>query len=548
MSLAPRIILNGQPIGIIAADDTGNYDATSNPGGWGAPNPARTDLIRILVAQRILDGTLTGGTAMSSIDKTNYMSGAGAIVQPSNGKPYDDHVYDIHARLGFGAAQVITSIAGATTFLMTNADTVFATAIGFTIDSLDPAALYLIDRTKPLTNTGGSVIGALPSATSLGVTYYFDAQGYSLIFQNGQACLNRDIAQYAGTCECCEGADLNALIVRFTQYTAMLQDFATQDLARADALAVHLQQQCYSTGVCKPLSPPGSPPTTLPTAPTITMQPQSQAPTINSNATLSVAAIGTEPLSYQWRKNGVDIPGATSPQLILLNIQASDGAAYSVIVYNAYGYAISNSAVITPGAALIGVVITAQPSGGSVVAGGSHTFTVTATGSAPITYQWRKNGTNIGGATSSSLALTNIQAGDAGNYDCVVSNPVSSVTSQAALLGLAFTARWGWSAAAPATLTDVTNLQEVGSFDSVSGADVIIVNFGGDNAPPHILSMAEPIANPIRTRWFVDVNNNGHIGDPDNDLFAYIEIGGIWRVYFTVFPTAQANDMAFFTV
>lgn len=547
MSLAPRILLRGQPAGVVLLDDTGNYDAGSNPGGWGTVNPSRVDVVHILVAQARLGTIPPEGIALSSIDKTAFLAGNSSVIQPLNGKPYDDGVYDIRARIGFSAPNTITSVAGSMQFTMTAAATAFATAIGFTIDSLDPTILYLIDRTKTLNSTSGYVLSALPAATGLAVTYYFEAQSYSLIFQNGQSCLNRDIAQFAQTCGCCDGEELNVLMCRYAQYLAMLEDFAMQEYANADALAVHLQQACLRTGICQPLPSPASPPATLFTAPVITMDPQSQSANIGGNVTLEVAATGTGPLSYQWRKDGIDIPGAISDELILLNLEASAGAAYSVVVYNAYGYAISMSAILTMSAPLTGIVITVQPQGGSVAAGGSHTFSVTATGSAPISYQWRKNGVNIGGATSSSLALTNIQAGDVGQYDCVVSNPVSSVTSQAALLGLAFTARWGWSNAAPVTLGDVSALQEVGVFDSISGAVVVIVNFGGDNAPPHVLSFAEPIANPIRTRWYVDINNNGPIGDPDNDLFVYIEIGGVWRVYFSVFPTAQANDVGFYT-
>lgn len=80
--------------------------------------------------------------------------------------------------------------------------------------------------------------------------------------------------------------------------------------------------------------------------------------------------------------------------------------------------------------------ITAQPAGLIVAPGGNATFSVTATGSPPPTYQWQRNGTAITGATAASLALTNVQASDAGDYRVVVSNAGGTVTSNSATLSV----------------------------------------------------------------------------------------------------------------
>src|SRR5215475_2450405 len=83
-------------------------------------------------------------------------------------------------------------------------------------------------------------------------------------------------------------------------------------------------------------------------------------------------------------------------------------------------------------------VITMQPASQSVVAGASATFSVTATGTAPLSYQWRLNGTNIAGGTAPSLTLTNIQTGQAGNYSVAVTNLVGFAISSNALLTVSF--------------------------------------------------------------------------------------------------------------
>lgn len=532
MSLIPKLRISAaQPTGMLLLDDTGNYDAVANPGGWGAPNPLKTDVIAILVSQVRLGKGQSPGGPLSVSDQAAYLTGTGAAILPATAN--QDGVYDVDALIGFTAPQTITSVAGQLTFLMTNANSVFALATGFTINGVSPT-FFAVDRSQPLTNTGGSVLGALPAAAGATVTYYFDAQAYALVCQTGQACLLRDIAKYAGTCEGCSGDDLDALTTRYNQYLAMFIRFAAQDWAGADDLAAKLQKDCLLQGVCTPM---GTTPSATLTgiAPVITVQPGDAAVSAGATVSFGVTATGTLPLLYQWRKNGVDIAGATGQTLLLLNISPADAALYSVIVYNQYGYDTSRSATLSIGSALNPIVITVQPISQATTIGANIALTVTATGSDPKTYQWRKNGTPINGATANTLNLNNIQPGDAANYDCVVSNAVNSVVSAAAAITLGIIARWGWSDAPPANTTDIGNGQGSGSF--TPGA-TITGNYTA-NAAPKILWMAEPSTEPLKIKWFESINNNGNIGDPNNDLFGVPVIIGPWRVYSTIFPTAQ---------
>ena len=80
-------------------------------------------------------------------------------------------------------------------------------------------------------------------------------------------------------------------------------------------------------------------------------------------------------------------------------------------------------------------VITTQPTNQTVAVGGTAVFSVTATGSLPLSYQWFLNQTNqLVGATNASLLLTNVQLTTAGNYTVLVSNLISSVLSSNATL------------------------------------------------------------------------------------------------------------------
>jgi hypothetical protein len=75
--------------------------------------------------------------------------------------------------------------------------------------------------------------------------------------------------------------------------------------------------------------------------------------------------------------------------------------------------------------------------GGTAAAGGSFMFAApTVFGRSPFTYQWRKNGTNIAGATGSSLSLSNVSSTDVGSYSVVVSNSYGIFTSNSATLSV----------------------------------------------------------------------------------------------------------------
>jgi len=535
MALQPKIrITAAQPTGVLAVDDTGNYDAQANPGGWGAPNPAKAAVVQILLSQANLGtAVLPGAVPLPVPEQANYLTGGGTVLIPLTSLQKDS-VYQIRALIGFTCPGTITSVAGALTFSMVNADSIFADAVGFTIDSLSNTTFYAVDRTKPLTGTGGAVTTALPNAAALAVTYYFEADGYGLVFQQGQACLLRDIAKYADTCECCEGEDFDALMTRFAQEMSMFDRFALQDYAGANDLAIKLQCDCLLTGKCSTFVPQPAP-TNLIVKPVITVQPSNTTLSGGSNATFTVQAEGTGPLYYQWRKNGIDIPGETGQTLLLLNIQPLDAAQYSVIVWNQYGYDISSSATLTIGGALTPVSITVQPVAVSTTIGAAASFSVTATGDGPITYQWRKNGTNIPGATANVYNIPNVQAGDIGLYDCVVSGPINSVISNAVALSVGVVARWGFADTQPVDINDVNNLQHSGNFTSGGTITASYV----DNNAPKFLTMAEPSTEPPKTYWFGAADNQGPIGDPNTNLFIVVGIIGAWRVYTTAYKTQQ---------
>ncbi len=170
-----------------------------------------------------------------------------------------------------------------------------------------------------------------------------------------------------------------------------------------------------------------------PVAPTITTQPANQAVTAGQTATFTAAASGTQPLSYQWQKNGSPISSATSASYTTPATVASDnGSTFRVAVSNSAGNATSNTATLTVNVA---PTITTQPANQTVTAGQTATFSVIGSGTQPLSYQWQKNGAAISGATSASYTTPATTISDNGAaFVVVVTNVAASTPSSAAIL------------------------------------------------------------------------------------------------------------------
>ena len=165
---------------------------------------------------------------------------------------------------------------------------------------------------------------------------------------------------------------------------------------------------------------------TVNTLPAITSQPSSESKCTGQSKAFSVTATGTS-ITYQWRKAGVNISGATSSTYNIGSVTTDDAGSYDVVINGTCATSVTSSPVTLIVNTL--PAITSQPSSESKCTGQSKTFSVTATGTS-ITYQWRREGANIPGATSSTFDIASVTTDDAGSYDVVVSGTcASTVTS-----------------------------------------------------------------------------------------------------------------------
>jgi hypothetical protein len=144
-------------------------------------------------------------------------------------------------------------------------------------------------------------------------------------------------------------------------------------------------------------------------------------------------ASGSETLTYQWQRNQVNISGATSSSYTLPTAAFADtGAKFRAVVTNGFGNATSNEATLTVNAP---PNITGHPANQTVTQGQPATFSVVASGSPTLTYQWQRNQVNISGATSSTYMIASTALSDNGaKYRCVVTNSFGAATSNEATL------------------------------------------------------------------------------------------------------------------
>lgn len=150
-----------------------------------------------------------------------------------------------------------------------------------------------------------------------------------------------------------------------------------------------------------------------------------------TNVTLALHADLEPPLHVQWNRNGIAIAGATNEQLNISAVQRADLGSYNVSLTNtATGFSFTTAIATLGGAA----AILQQPRSQNVRAGSNVTFSVNATGFPPIAFQWQCTGTNLPGATGSTLSVTNVQTANEGNYAVLVSNSYGQLSSSNAAL------------------------------------------------------------------------------------------------------------------
>ena len=214
--------------------------------------------------------------------------------------------------------------------------------------------------------------------------------------------------------------------------------------------------------------------------PVVTSQPANVTTNYGQTASFTIVPGGTAPFSYQWQANGVNltegaptggggtVTGTKTAKLTLSGVSYTEQASYSCVVTNNHGDSQLHTTVSAPATLTVNdPYIVTQPASTSSVSGATTGLSVTAAGSAAVTYQWFKgatalanggtgNGSTISGSTAANLTITSVASADSGTYSVTVSGPSGQVvTSSNAVL----------TVVVPATISSVfpaTRTQRVG--------------------------------------------------------------------------------------
>ena len=297
--------------------------------------------------------------------------------------------------------------------------------------------------------------------------------------------------------------------------------------------------------------------------PVITGQPQNKTVPLDGTASFTVTAIGPTPFTYQWRKDGTNLTdggnlsGAASSNLVVTSVNIASEGNYDVVIGNANGSITSTKAILL----IAGPVITQQPQNVTKAVGMTASFTAAAadSGGNPtnVTYQWRKNGTNlvdggnISGATTTNLVISGLITNDNGTYRVLVTdnNGKTTLSANANLIVAPYpTISLSFSTQPIVAATVISN----SSYFGQRTPQHIVDGSGLSVGPSGILGAADSTHgnNVDSSMWYSDP----FLTPPDTTPYVVLDLGGdydlqttrIWQYNqspygFTVYGAAEVE-------
>jgi M6 family metalloprotease-like protein len=175
--------------------------------------------------------------------------------------------------------------------------------------------------------------------------------------------------------------------------------------------------------------------------PAVARQPQSQVVTAGAPVSLSVTAYATGPFTYQWRRNGSAIVGATRETLTLPSAAVADSGEYTVAVSNARGLVVSAVANLSVRPPVSAPVVVGSPASRVITEGSSSLLSVSVSGTPLPSLQWFRNGVLIPGATEASYRVNGAGSSSGGVFTLVASNSEGRAISAASTVRVIPTSR-----------------------------------------------------------------------------------------------------------
>lgn len=260
-----------------------------------------------------------------------------------------------------------------------------------------------------------------------------------------------------------------------TGSTLTVANLVTNDAGNYDVVVTNVAGSLTSSNAVLVVNAP----------PVITTQPVSQSVVAGNNVTFTVAADGVPPPALSWFKDGTrltnsaGVSGATAATLLVFVTGTNQAGGYAAVATNAAGSTTSSVVALT---VLLPPTITTHPSNvfllrtnlGSVLPAG---FTVVASGTGSLLYQWRFNGTDLPGATNPAFNLGNVTRADNGPYTVLVSNAVGTALSSNALLRVRVPQRLPWPERLPDGRMRLLFLDDLGGIPGSNDLSYLEVQF-----------------------------------------------------------------------
>lgn len=189
------------------------------------------------------------------------------------------------------------------------------------------------------------------------------------------------------------------------------------------------------------------------------------------------------------------------------------------------------------------IIITHHPESYVKIEGQQVIFTVIATGSGTLSYQWRKGGVNIPGANSSTLVFASATEANEGDYDVVITDANGNKASNIGTLTVnqvssSITYYYGYnSTGLISTEAEIFALQFSGL--SPIGSAITEADFRSLSVPKRLI-IAYPSSEPLKHYYYGDTNNNGPIGGV-NDLFGPAQTVGGFTVHISNYDTFNTS-------
>jgi len=401
-------------------------------------------VLRALLPTAVAAGavnTVTGATRFSSNPSSPASARVGesfAMVFAVTGTPSTPKSYAIDGPLPAGLSVPGATVNGTQRTLNASSGQISGTPTESGTFTVEIRAYEGSNRTKKSTNiysytieVSGGVANTAPSFTSQPVSQTVD-EGTSVTFTVEVAGTPAPTLQWRK-----DGVDLPGQ----TSTTLSLSSVTTADAGNYSCVATNAAGTATSATATLTVNvPPPPPPADV--APSFTTHPTSQTVTEGANVTFTVEATGTPAPSYQWRHDGIDLPGQTGNTLTLTNVTTADAGSYSCVASNSAGSTTSNTATLTvnattptpPPPTTSAPSFSTQPTSLTVDEGSTATFSVAVAGTPSPSLQWQKDGVDLPGETGTTLTLTNVTSADAGAYGCVATNTAGSATSHLAIL------------------------------------------------------------------------------------------------------------------